>query len=526
MADDPLQNVLSRLEGVRQVGRRFRAICPAHEDHEPSLDVEPGKTQPVVLTCRAHCETEDVLAAIGLTKADICAPREERPEREEWTPRGPATAVYEYVDEDGRMLFQVLRTAGKQFPQRRPDSTRKSGWEWKLGDTRRVLYRLPRVIEAVRDGKPIWITEGEKDVHALEARGVVATCNPGGVGQGWRAEYGEALRDADVTIVADRDKPGQAHARRVAAMLDGVAARIRIVEAVVGKDAADHLSAGRTVEDFEQTWTSDEPPKVDLAPDLWEFIGQEDPPIEWVIPGLLERADRLVLTGFEGLGKSMLTRQLAVCAAAGIHPFDWAEHYDPRRVLVIDCENTERQSRRKFRPLAAASIKAQRRVPDGGLRLIHRSEGIDLTRESDAAWLLERITAHEPDLLIIGSFYRLHAADMNDERAARKVVGVLDAARIKADCALVIEAHAGHGEAGKKRSVRPVGSSLLLRWPEFGYGIAPAEDPPPGQPCRDVHVKPWRGARDERNWPTRLTWGDPDGWPWQIAPETIGGQGF
>jgi RecA-family ATPase len=41
-----------------------------------------------------------------------------------------------------------------------------------------------------------------------------------------------------------------------------------------------------------------------------------------VIPGLLERRDRLMLTGEEGLGKSYLLRQIAVMAAAGLDPFD------------------------------------------------------------------------------------------------------------------------------------------------------------------------------------------------------------
>lgn len=521
--------VLPKLEGVRHSGGSWSARCPAHEDRNPSLSITTGKEHPVVFNCHAGCDREDILAAIGLTWADLCKPRDENDDRrDEWTPQGPATAVYDYVDENSRLLFQVLRTAGKQFPCRVPDASRKSGWAWRLGDTRRVPYRLPKVIEAAQAGRTIYVAEGEKDVHALEGAGAVATCNPGGAGK-WRPEFAEYLREATVVIVADKDSPGRAHARQVAASLDGIANTITIAEAADHdglKDAADHLRAGLTVEQFVTTWTSNEPPKVDLATDLWEFIGAEDPPYDWIIPGLLERGDRLILTGFEGLGKSMLTRQLAVATAAGLDPFLFT-NISPRRVLFIDCENSERQGRRKFRPLAAASIKARHRVPDGGLRLIHKPEGIDLTRDDDAAWLLERVVAHQPDLLICGPFYRLHAADMNDERAARRVVGILDAARARADCALITEAHAGHGEHGKKRSVRPLGSSLQLRWPEFGFGLAPAEDPEPGQPCRDVFVRPWRGARDERNWPTRLTWGDPDGWPWQIAPESmIGGTGW
>lgn len=527
MTDVLREVVLPRLEGIKASGGSYMARCPAHDDGRASLSISTGKEHPVVLHCHAGCDRDAVLAAIGLTWDELCKPRENG-HRGEWTPRGEAIAVYDYVDEDSKLLFQVCRTADKQFPQRRPDSTAKTGWSWRLGETRRVLYRLPKVIEAVNAGQSIYITEGEKDVHTLERLGVVATCNPGGAGK-WRDEYAATLRDADVVIVADRDDPGQAHARQVAASLTGVVAHVRIVEAYIGKDVTDHANAGKALDDLVLTWSSEEEPPLDLAPDLWEFLAGEDPDYDWVVPDLLERGDRLIWTGFEGLGKSMFVRQLAVMAAAGLDPFA-ATEIPQVKVLLIDCENSERQSRRKFRPLAYATVDIRRDVPEGGLRLMHKPAGIDLTRDEDAAWLIERVTAHQPDLLIIGPFYRLHAADMNDERAARRVVGVLDAARTKVDCALVVEAHAGHGEQGIHRNVRPIGSSLLMRWPEFGYGIAPAKNPHGQASCQDIHpgrercpdavrivdVKQWRGARDERDWPERLTWGTP--WPWTIDP--------
>jgi hypothetical protein len=515
--NDPLRElVLPRLEAVRPSGGAFMARCPAHDDGKASLSVATGRDQPVVFHCHAGCDPEDIIAKLGLTWEDLSAPRPERWEAAEWTPAGPATAVYDYRDERGTLLFQVLRTATKDFRQRVPDPTAKSGWTWKLGDTRRVLYRLERVIDAVAAGREVWITEGEKDAHTLEALGIVATCNPGGAGK-WRPEYSEFLREAVVTIAADRDEPGHAHARMVRDALAGTAEYVRIVEGTSGKDITDHVHAGHGLHEVTEIWPGEEPPKTDLAPDLWEFISAADEPYDWIVPHLLERGDRLMLTGFEGLGKSMLTRQMATCIAAGLHPFTF-EEIEPHRVLLIDCENSERQSRRKFRELAAASVSHARRVPEGGLRLIHRPAGIDLTRADDAAWLLERVTAHKPDVLFIGPFYRLHAANMNEELPARKTIAVLDEARVRADCAMVIEAHAGHGEQGIKRSVRPTGSSLLLRWPEFGFGIVPGDEPAPGKPCRVVDVRPWRGGRDEREWPQALAWGKPGSWPWQIAP--------
>lgn len=511
--------VLPRLERVKKSGAGFMAQCPAHEDGTASLSVAAGKEHPVVFKCFAGCASEDIVGKLGLTWADISTPRDPESNgrsRDDWTPAGPAVAVYDYRDEQGALLFQVCRTADKQFRQRRPDPTAKSGWTWKLDDTRRVLYRLPEVIAAVREGREVYVCEGEKDVHTLAGHGLVATCNPGGAGK-WRPEYAEFLREAIVTIVADRDEPGQAHARQVRDSIVELAACVTIVEAAEGKDTTDHVNAGHSVADLVVVWTNDKPPKLDLAPDLWEFIATEDAPYDWLVPDLIERGDRIILTGFEGLGKSILQRQMAVTLASGVHPFLTRKSIKPCKVLLIDCENSERQSRRKFGDLAATSIRRGCRSPAGGLRIIHRSEGIDLTRSDDAEWLMERVTAHQPDILFIGPFYRLHNANINEELPARRTVAVLDAVRNAVDCALVIEAHAGHGEMGKGRSVRPVGSSLLLRWPEFGIGLAPSVDPEPGRSCMDVEVRHWRGQRDQRQWPSYLSWGDPGDWPWQVT---------
>jgi hypothetical protein len=166
-----------------------------------------------------------------------------------WTPHGSAVAVYTYQDENGLTLFEVCRTARKQFPQRRPDSASRTGWRWKLDGVHRVIYRLPAVIEAVARGEQVYVVEGEKDVHAVERAGGVATCNPGGAGK-WRSDFNEPLRNANVIVVADADEVGQEHAKHVALNLRPVAASVRIVKPASGKDAADHLAAGYTLDDF------------------------------------------------------------------------------------------------------------------------------------------------------------------------------------------------------------------------------------------------------------------------------------
>lgn len=507
--------VLPRLQMVKKASGGFMARCPAHEDNNPSLSISEGREQPVVLKCFAGCEPDQIITALDLTWAQLLKERDREPDVEEWTPCGPAIAVYDYVDEHSNLLFQVCRTADKKFPQRVPDQSRKSGWSWKLGDTRMVPYRLPKVIEAVQQGAEVWIVEGEKDVHTLEGLGLVATTSPGGAGKSWRDEYTPHFKDAVVVIVADKDDMGQKHARKTWSALIDVADSIRVYEAKQGKDITDHTRAGLGLEDLTLIKDSSAPTRVELAPDLWEFISTPDPDYDWLVPGLLERRDRVLVTGGEGFGKSTTLRQMAVTMAAGIDPFSHGKHIDPLRVLVIDCENSEAQSRRKYRPMAALTVKAGRRVADGNLRLIHRPEGIDLVHGDDAEWLMERVAAHKPDVLFLGPFYRLHTSNINDEIPARRTVAVLDAVRNTAGCALITEAHAGHGVAGQTRSLRPAGSSLLLRWPEFGIGLMPVGTRQLGGRPIDMQLTHWRGARDDRQWPQFITYGDVNDWPWK-----------
>jgi len=278
--NDALRTVIAKLDGARKSGGQWMARCPAHEDAKASLSITEGTDQPVVLACMAGCDSAVILDKLSLTWKDLCASREDAPAPRDdaWTPAGPAVAVYPYHDENGRLLFEVLRARGKKFFQRIPDPKARSGWTYRLGDTRRVLFHLPKLLEDIASGMPVFIVEGEKDVLALERAGCTATCNPGGAGK-WREEYSAFLRDAIVHIVADRDEPGQRHARQVFASLLGVAAGVEIVEpAGEGlpdgrkiKDAADHLEAGFTPADFVVTRQEhDDAP--DLAPDLHEFL--------------------------------------------------------------------------------------------------------------------------------------------------------------------------------------------------------------------------------------------------------------
>lgn len=244
---------------------------------------------------------------------------------------------------------------------------------------------------------------------------------------------------------------------------------------------------------------------------------------DWIFPHILERGDRLLVTAPEGGGKSVLVRQLAVCAAAGMDPFTLNE-VKPRRVLMIDCENSELQTKRHLSPLLKL-VAQMGRPTEGRLRVQIRPGGLDLTHASDAGWLLRRARVDAPEVLCVGPLYRLHQSDLNAETDARKVAAALDAARLRAGAALITETHAGHGMTGAlERDLRPKGSQLWRAWPEMIRALRP-------HPVERTYVSvehAGRRDRDPRYWPEALRYGldHKNELPWVATtlPETEAGK--
>ena len=68
--------LLDRLDGVKETGYgKYVARCPAHDDKSPSLAIKDCGDGRILLHCFSLCETEDVLAAVGLTFADVMPER-------------------------------------------------------------------------------------------------------------------------------------------------------------------------------------------------------------------------------------------------------------------------------------------------------------------------------------------------------------------------------------------------------------------------------------------------------------------
>ncbi|WP_239656316.1 DUF3631 domain-containing protein [Mycobacterium riyadhense] len=207
-------------------GDAAHAQCPAHDDGRPSLSLRRIDGS-VLVYCHAGCQIGDVLAALSLDMRDLYDDR--------------AGQTYAYGD--GR---KVRRTADKKF--------------WQSANTKgRSLFHAERIGAATT----VHVVEGEKDVLAVESVGGTAVCSAMGAGKAHLFDW-SPLRGREVIIVADRDEPGRKHARDVADIVRGIAASVRIVEAAAGKDAADHIAAGKTLDDLVDV-TPPEPGAVDGA---------------------------------------------------------------------------------------------------------------------------------------------------------------------------------------------------------------------------------------------------------------------
>ena len=236
---------------------------------------------------------------------------------------------------------------------------------------------------------------------------------------------------------------------------------------------------------------------------LADILATEDS-YDWVIPGLLEKRDRLLVTGGEGSGKSTLVRQLAILSASGLHGFNFTP-IPPVNVLVIDAENSESQWRRASRGVTKQAKLYGSHDP-GDLR-ISCTPRMDLTRDSDLGQVHRLLDDVMADIVVIGPLYRLVPRAITNDDEASPLLAALDTIRDRG-CALVIEAHAGHalGQGGE-RDLRPRGSAALMGWPEFGLGL---RLPKPG--TTTYEITRWRGDRDRRDFPNGLVKGGD--WPW------------
>lgn len=248
----PIERVLDRLHGVYEKGNGSMALCPAHDDKNPSLSINLGQNGQVLLKCFARCTTKEIVNAIGLTMRDLFVKSDDNYEQESIDqkmtsrarkpkPKRTYKTVHEFIetqsgkattsiyrDAEGKLVMYIIRfvqsNGSKTF---RPLCSSDGGFETKSPSGPLPLYRLPDLKKADR----IYVVEGEKCAKRAIKLGLVATTSAFGSNSAHKTDW-LPLAGRKVVILPDNDPAGQKYAEDVARIITELNSQtqIKIVE--------------------------------------------------------------------------------------------------------------------------------------------------------------------------------------------------------------------------------------------------------------------------------------------------------
>jgi len=455
-----LQNFLDRLNGVKKTATGWQALCPAHEDKNPSLSIgrENGR---VLLHCHAGCKTSDIMKSMGLEMKDLFVDEPAKQSR--------LVKAYEYTDPEGKLLFQVCRYEPKTFRQRRPDGN--GGFIWNLKGVEPVLYNLPEVLKA----NEIIYVEGEKDSDNLAPLGFIATTSAMGAGK-FRPEYVEPLRNKNVVLIPHNDPEGLKHMMAVATALRGIASSVKMLELPGLPEKGD-------VSDFIATF----PDKAEAAERLSIMIegaaeykskdDQETDPIQFInasqwleskpeavdpiLADTFDRGDKVAVIGALKQRKTFFVDQMAISLAAG-RPFLTWENPQPRRVALVQFEIQSYHKHRRIKRLAAA-LGITAAALDDRLQILN-ARGLGITGRSGLVKITPAILSIKPDLIIFDPLYKLTEGKENAAEDAKIILNAFDVLAQQTGAAILYVHHDAKGSPGD-RDIRDrgAGSNVIGR---------------------------------------------------------------
>ncbi len=230
-----LRDILHHLNSPRRSrnaeGEYYTALCPYHDDHARSLQVGPGfgfKCH----GCGMSGNLNELLDYLGVFRPEHeyfgRRPVQNGKDNKRTSETGRIVARYTYCDQTGKPLYDVVRYVPKDFRIMRYCyyEGKLLGRTWGIGNVKRVLYRLPQIIQSTDE--TIIFVEGEKDANRLHQCGFVATTVAGGVGR-WESVGisvdSRPLRGRKVVAIPDEDMAGRAGVECLRDRLRGVAGR-------------------------------------------------------------------------------------------------------------------------------------------------------------------------------------------------------------------------------------------------------------------------------------------------------------
>lgn len=288
-------DIIEKFNITRKYREKCICKCPAHDDNKPSLTISyNSKDKKTLMNCKAGCNTNDILNAVGLSIADLFDNSIKLIEKinckngfknydeviqylkENPIDNDEVIKVYKFKNEDNKILYLKLRTKGKKFLHVRLidnyliwglkggsyyetfegsnifSANEKSTKKIEVKEQEKILYNLPNVINAIREDKTIYIVEGEKDANNLIKNGLIATTTSTGGGGGrdkWNDSYSQYFKSAKVVLLPDNDNSGIEFANKVKAAILNYCFRVKVL-VISNKekgDVSDWLEEGHNI---------------------------------------------------------------------------------------------------------------------------------------------------------------------------------------------------------------------------------------------------------------------------------------
>lgn len=419
-----LTDFLQRFEGVKEDGRGYKALCPAHPDRNPSLSISEGDNGRIIIYCHAGCTCQDVLAAVDCTEADLFNDSAEKDFKPSKKPAKTGTrteeARYQYYDLEGHYVATKIRyryTNGKK------------SFEWIVegGGKRPSPFPFLYNWYQAKDVKTVFFVEGEKDVDTLTRLKLPAVSIPDGAKkpgqtQTWHNEWTDYFNGKTVVIIPDNDEPGRALKQCcVNHIFDGAAAvkvlDLKKIWADIPEhgDVTDYIKkAGGTSAALVELVKST--PKLQSKRDYSEYKSTtaaelqraELPEVKYLVNDILPEGTTLIAAPSK-IGKSWFVLDMGLSIAMG-RTF-MSRNTTPHNVLYLALEDSLKRLQNRMNKILAGDIAPSNfyfwtNAPrlDGGLIEVLT----DFSKE------------HDIKLIIVDTLQKIRGANQKNEGAYDK----------------------------------------------------------------------------------------------------------
>ena len=437
--------------GGEVVAGSVHAPGPGHSAADRSMCVTPRASAPLGLLVHSFAQDDDLAC-----RDYVCS----RLGFEPWKPNGDASKTKRSVKTTTTYEFRDPSTSEIRYRKTRrdfADGTKSFFFEKPARNGGPpLLYKGELLSEAIREGAPVFIVEGERKVDTLlEKFGAFAVCADTGSKSKWQPELARLLCDLPLILWPDSDEAGEKYIANAAAAIraENPLADIRVVrpfemsaKGEKGKDVCDwrgddeaFRALMESAEPYEAPLPTagnghdgappEEPegfyrPSGEALPKFEPLASRDEllvsawrqrvlPPRDYLSGDVLCTTSRVLVIGETGIGKTLLCLDWAGAMASGADFLGWRGRRRAR-VMYLDGELPAETFKERIE-LIGDRYGDDVKVFGYNRDVLKADDMPPLNTEAGRAWLWREIEAAKPDVIFFDAVMCLLIGKMGEE---------------------------------------------------------------------------------------------------------------